>query len=80
LNETLANIPRDRIIGLALMKKKLEDADETQPPVSADYLEAKDNLLRSFGYSINTENEQELNRQLSEIVQKMKAHVPMSQL
>lgn len=74
---SVATIPKDRINGLAMMKKQLEDTDKTQ---NAEFLEAKDTMLEMFRISRTPENYQELDRRISEVVQKMKAPVPISEL
>lgn len=85
MGESLADIPRDRIAALAIMKKRLDETDKTQNAETwtgryAEYMESKDNILEIFGHSKSPEDYQELDRLISEVVQQMKAHTPLSDI
>ena len=85
MDESLADIPRDRIAALAMNKKRLDETDKTQDAGTwtaryAEYMESKDKLLEIFGHSKSRENYQELDRVISEAVQQMNAHRPLSEI
>lgn len=58
------------------MKQRRDDTDKTQEPetwvrLNVEYMEAKHSLLQLYGHSINVENEQELERLVSEALRNL---------
>ncbi len=74
----LGNIPKTRILALALLKKRRDEVK--RPEKSAlwsqydlEYGEACANVLEQFGYSSNLETNEELQRMILETLEEMKA-------